>query len=242
MHKENIFDKEKVHFNLIKYKKFGKTFELVVEPDLAINLKATKSRSDEDIRNMLRAEKIFFDAQKGALADEKDLIEVFGTKDFFKIAKKMLDEGEVQLTSEYREQLREEKRKKIVQLIHRVCIDPKSGLPHPVTRIENAIHEAKVKIDEYASAEDQLQEVINKLKPIIPIKMEEKLITITMNMHQAAKLRGIMLGYGTIEHEEWYGEMYICKLKVPAGIYADLVDELNGKTHGGVDIKVENKN
>ncbi len=239
MHKENIYDKEKIHFNLIKYKKFGKTFELVVEPDLAIALKASKNRSDEDIRNMLRAEKIFFDAQKGELADEKDLIDVFGTKDFFKVAKKMLDDGEVQITSEHREKLREEKRKKIVQLIHRLCIEPKSGTPHPVQRIENAMNEAKVKIDEYASAEDQLQDIIHKLKPIIPIKIEEKIITITMNMHQAAKLRGIMQGYGTIENENWYGEMYACKMKVPAGIYADLVDELNGKTHGGIDIKEE---
>jgi ribosome maturation protein SDO1 len=239
MHKENIFDKEKVHFNMIKYKKFGKTFELVVDPDAAIKIKTSKSRTDEDIRNMLKAEKVFFDAQKGELADEKDLIDVFGTKDFFKIAKLMLDGGEVQLTSEYREQLREEKRKKITQLIHRLCVDPKSGLPHPVLRIENAMREAKVKIDEYASAEDQLQEIINKLKPIIPIKIEEKIISMTMNMHQAAKLRGIMLGYGTIEHEDWHGEMYTCKMKVPAGIYMDLVDELNGKTHGGIDIKLE---
>jgi ribosome maturation protein SDO1 len=239
MHKENIFDREKIHLNLVKYAKFGKTFELVVDPDVAVRFKGSRSISDEDLRSMLRAERVFFDAKKGEFADDLDLMNVFGTKDFFAVARKMLAEGEVQITSEYRERLREEKRKKLVQLIHRLCVDPKTGLPHPPLRIENAMHEAKVKIDEYASAEDQLQDVLAKLKPIIPIKIDEKIISITMNMHQAAKLRGVILGYGTLEHEEWYGEVYACRLKVPAGIYADMVDELNSKTHGGVDIKVE---
>ncbi len=30
------FDKEKVHFNLVRVQKFGKNFELVVDPDMAI--------------------------------------------------------------------------------------------------------------------------------------------------------------------------------------------------------------
>ncbi|MGV8168597.1 MAG: ribosome assembly factor SBDS [Candidatus Nanoarchaeia archaeon] len=239
MHKENIYDKEKVHFNLAKYQKYGLTFELVVEPDLAVAYKTSKSKTEEDFRAMLRAEKIFFDAKKGELADEEDLIKVFGTKDFFKIAKKIIEEGEIQLTAEYREKLREEKRRKIIELIHRMCVDPKTGLPHPVLRIENAMHEAKVKIDEYQKAEDQVQEIISKLKPIIPIKVDEKIINITMPLHYAAKLRGTLSGYGSIESEQWVGDHYLCKIKVPAGIYLDLMDELNSKTHGSADIKTE---
>lgn len=239
MHKENIFDREKVHFNLIRFQKFGKNFELVVEPDLAISLKKSKNKSDESIREMLKAEKVFSDAKKGELAEQKDLLEVFGTADFFGVAKKMIEEGEIQLTSEYREQLRIEKRKKIVQMIHGVCIEPKSGLPHPILRIENALEEAKVKIDENKSAEDQVNEIISKLKPIIPIKVDEKISILTMPLHYASKLRGILSGYGRIESEEWLGDNYICRIRVPAGIYADLLDELNSRTHGSVDARLE---
>lgn len=239
MRKENIFDKEKIHFNLIRVQKFGKNFELVVEPDLAISLKKSKNKSDENIREMLKAEKVFSDAKKGELAEQKDLLEVFGTVDFFGVAKKMIEEGEIQLTSEYREQLRIEKRKKIVQMIHRVCIEPKSGLPHPILRIENALEEAKVKIDENKSAEDQVNEIISKLKPIIPIKVDEKISILTMPMHYASKLRGILSGYGHIESEDWLGDNYVCRIRVPAGIYADLLDDLNSRTHGSVDARLE---
>lgn len=239
MHKENIFDKEKVHFNLVRVQKFGKTFELVVEPDAAIALKNSKIKSDEKIREMLRAEKIFSDAKKGKLADESDLLNVFGTDDFFGIAKKMIEEGEIQLTSEYREKLREEKRKKIMQMIHRICIEPKSGLPHPIIRIENAMEEAKVKIDENKPAEDQISEIVSKLKPIIPIKIDEKTSVLTMPLHYASKLKSTLSSYGQIESEEWLGDNYICRIRVPAGIYADLLDELNSKTHGSVDARLE---
>ncbi|MFA6072752.1 MAG: ribosome assembly factor SBDS [Candidatus Woesearchaeota archaeon] len=239
MHQENIFSKEKVHFNLVKYNKFGKNFELVVDPDLAIAYKMSKLKSEENLREILRAEKIFSDAKKGSSVDEKDLITVFGTSDFFKIARKMVDEGEIQLTAEYREKLREEKRKKIIQLIHRMCIDPRTNLPHPVLRIENAMNEARVKIDEYQKAEDQMQEIISKLKPIIPIKVDEKIVILTMPVHYASKLKGILAGFGTIEKEDWLGDDFVCRMKIPAGIYMDLIDELNKKTHGSVDVRIE---
>jgi ribosome maturation protein SDO1 len=239
MRKENIFDKEKVHFNLIKYQKYGKNFEIVVDPDAAILLKNTKIKTEENIREMLRAEKIFSDAQKGSLADEGDLINIFGTSEFFGVARKMLEDGEIQLTSEYREKLRAEKRKKIVQIIHRICIEPKSGLPHPILRLENAMEEAKVKINENKPAEDQVNEIISKLKPIIAIKVDEKTCIITMPMHYASKLKNILQGYGQIESENWSADHYVCRIKIPAGIYVDLIDDLNSRTHGSVDIREE---
>jgi ribosome maturation protein SDO1 len=242
MHKENIFIKEKVHFNVLRIQKFGKNFELVVDPDLAIALKSSKLKSEESIREMLKAEKVFADAKKGELAEENDLQTVFGTVDFFGIPKKMIEDGEIQLSAEYREKLRAEKRKKIVQIIHRICIEPKSGLPHPVLRIENAMEEAKVKIDENKPAEDQVNEIISKLKPIIPIKVDEKTVILTMPLHYGSKLKTILVGYGQIESEEWMGEHYVCRIRVPAGIYADLLDELNSKTHGSVDVREEKAN
>lgn len=242
MHPENIYDKERVSFNLVRYQKFGKNFELAVEPDLAIAFKNSKNKSDESLREMLRAEKIFSDTKKGLLADENDFETVFGTKDFFKIARKMIDEGEIQLTAEFREKMRAEKRKHIVQIIHRLCIDPKTNLPHPQIRIENAMEEAKVKIDENKKAEDQVQDIISKLKPIIPIKVDEKVLTLTMPLSHGSKLKGTLSGYGTIETEDWLGDHYVCRIRIPAGIYADLLDELNAKTHGSVDVVEEKQN
>jgi len=238
-HKQQIYDKEKVQFNLVKYQKHGKTFELVVDPDLAIAFKEKSEKNVEDMMEVLRAEKIFFDAKKGEFASPESLREVFGTEKFSDVAMKMLKEGEIQLTSEHREKLRAEKRKKIIYLIHRATINPQTNTPHPVTRIENAMDEAKVKIDEFKKAEDQISDILRLLKPIIPIKTEEVIMSITLTVAYASKLQGILKGYGRIENEMWTGDSYYCKLKIPAGIQEELMDEFNSKTHGTAQIEVE---
>ena len=237
---EKTFDPEKVHFNLVKFSKFGKNFELVVDPDLAIDYKDRKKDSKEDLSDVLKAEKIFFDAQKGHFAPEEDIIQVFGTTDVLSVAQKMISEGEIQLTSEHREKLRAEKRRKIIQIIHRSAVDPKTGLPHPEIRIENAMNEAKVKISEMKKAEDQIQDVLSALKPIMPIKFDEKTVVINLPLQFAAKLHGLLKNYGKIESEQWLGDgSYTCKMKIPAGMQADIMDELNNKTRGAVQIKFQ---
>ncbi|MCF7872269.1 ribosome assembly factor SBDS [Candidatus Woesearchaeota archaeon] len=239
-HKQQIYDKEKIQFNLIVYKKFGNNFEIAVDPDLAINYKNKKNKTREDIEELLRAEKIFSDTKKGLEASETELIQAFGTTEIHKIVQKMLEEGDIQLTNEYREHLRQEKRKKIINLIHRQAIDPKTGIPHPQTRIENAMNEAKIKIDEFKKAEDQIQDILHKLKPIIPIKIDQKIFLIQLQVQHASKLINTLKNYGKILKETWSADgSYNCELKIPAGLQEELMDELNNKTHGTVQINTK---
>ena len=236
---EKIFAHEKVQFNLVRFQKFGKNFEIVVDPDLAIDFKNKDSDSVEELSELLKSGKIFSDAKKGEIANEEDVEKAFLTTDFFKAALKLIKQGEIQLSSEHREKLREEKRKQIINTIHRVAIDSRTGLPHPVTRIESALAEAKVKIDEYKKAEDQIQDIISKLKPIIPIRVEEKSLQIKIPVQFAAKLQGYLRAQGKMESEDWLSDgSFVCKLKVPVGTYADLTYELGSKTKGSAEINV----
>ncbi len=238
--KKQIFDREKVHFNLVKYQKHGKNFELAVDPDLAIKYKKTGKKDEEALRELLRSEKVFEDVSKGLIASEENIDLVFKKNNFFDIANTMLLEGEIQLTAEYREKLRDEKRRRIVQLIHRSAINPKTNTPHPVSRIEDAIVEAKIKIDEFKKPEDQVQEILSKLKPILPIKFEERTLNIRLPLQYAAKLHSLLKGYGRLEKENWLPDgSFMCKLKIPAGISNEVFDELNSKTHGTVNIEIE---
>lgn len=237
--RRQTYDQEKVSFNLIKYSKFGLDFEVVVDPDLAISAKNKLSNSKEDILDLLKAQKIFSDAKKGIVSTEEDVLKVFGTKDVYQIVLKMLKEGEIQLTSEHREKLREEKRRKIITLIHQTTINPQNGIPHPTTRIENAMNEAKVKISEFARAEDQIKEIIQKLKPIIPIKKDDAEIHIKLPLHYGSSLRSLLLKYGDIKAEDWRADSFLCTLQIPAGLKQELIDELNNKTKGEVEINLE---
>jgi len=55
----------------------------------------------------------------------------FGTTDTLKIADIILKKGVLQLTTEQRRKMVEDKRKQIIDFISRQAVDPKTNLPHP---------------------------------------------------------------------------------------------------------------
>ncbi len=229
-------DHEKVSFNLAKLKKGGMNFEVAVDPDLAIDINKGKNI---DIRDAVRSEKIFSDVKKGLLAPENKLEELFGTSEPLKIAERIIREGEIQLTEEYREKLREEKKKKILSIIHRNGVDPKTNLPHPVQRIENAMDEAKVKIDMFKSADDQIEGIIKKLQPVLPIRFEVKRIKLKFPPEYAGKAYSLLSGFAHPENETWNQDgSFNCEVEIPAGIEPDFYDKLNSATHGNIETEV----
>lgn len=232
------YSKEKVHFNLARLKKNGRNFEVAIDPDKAV---AYKERKLEDIREVLMADKIFQDVKKGVLSPESDLKMTFGNLDTDEIAEFILRKGELQLSTTYREQIQEQKRKQILETIHRNAINPETNLPHPIIRLENAFAEARIKIDDKKSAEDQVNDIVKKLRPVIPIKIETKKLQIHLSDKYALKYFKTIHAYGKVLTETWMDDgCYLCTVEIPAGIYLDLIDDLSKKTHGGAEIKIMN--
>ncbi len=230
-------DREKVKLNVARMKSSGETFEVVVDPDKAMLF---RKGGISDIGDVLQSEHIFDDAKKGLLTAESRLQDVFGTKDAAAVAKRIILEGDIQLTEEYRNSLREEKRRKIIDLIHRNAIDPTNGHPIPATRIENAIAEAKARIDETRSAEDQIQDILHKLKPIMPIKFDTKRIEVRIPQRYAKHAFGILKRYGTVSRNEWSHDGAVRFLiEIPAGMQDEFYDTLNKETHGSSETRVE---
>ncbi len=232
------FDPEKgsVSFNLAKLKKGEHTFEVVIDPDLAIRL---KHGEDVDVSDAVKSLHIFYDAHKGLLASEHELNRVFGTSEPEEIAKRIIQEGEIHLTTKQREEIRERKLKQVIDLIHTNAIDPRTGLPIPPARIEAAIKEAKVHIEPTKKIERLLKEVVDKIKLVMPIRFEKKLLQVILNSVYAAKVYGVLKELGDISSEEWLSDgSFMCKLTVPAGRVNDVMDKLNNLTHGSVEVKV----
>ncbi len=214
----------------------GATFEILVDPYLARDLKEGKS---VDIRNLLAIDKIFKNARRGEAASEETIKKVFGTTDVFKVAEEIIKRGEVQLTTEQRRQMREEKFKQIVTIIARRAINPQTGTPHPPARIEEALREAKVHIDEFASAEEQIPRVVKALQPILPLKFEMRKIAAKIPPAYVGKAQAVVRKLGTLKQEEWMNDgSWIVLLEIPAGIQSEVYEKLNEVTKGEVEIKV----
>lgn len=229
------FGKEKPHFNLARMKAGGENFEVVIKPDVAVAFRAGQG----DIKDVLVYDRVFADAKKGLAASEHIMKNVFKTIDHFEVAKQIIQRGEIQLTADYRDRLREEKRKAIINIIHRMAVDPRTNFPHPPNRIEAAIEEAKVRIDENKKAEDQIQDIVKQLMPVLPIKFEVREVEFRIPAQFAARAYPILKGFGTLQKDAWQNDgSLVAVVEVPAGMQQELFSELNKLTHGDVESKV----
>lgn len=221
---------------IARLKTSGQNFEILVDCNNAL---AVREGKNVDLHDVLAAMRIFSDAKKGLEASEHAMKQIFGTSDVEDVAKTIIHKGEIQLTQEYRESLREEKRKQIISIIHRNGVDPKTHLPHPPQRIENAFIEAKVHVDEFRPVQEQVQEALKKLRPILPIKFETKEIAIKLPPEFAPKCYAIVKQFGTILREEWQSNgNWIAVVELPGGMESDFYDRLNKICHGNLEAKV----
>ncbi len=223
------------HINTARLKKGSDVFEIVIDPEKAMAARHGKA----DIRDAVRVPKVFSDAKKGMLASEQRMQAVFGTTDPWEVAKKIIADGEIQLTASYREQLREQKRRQIVDFIRRNGVDPRTHAPHPAQRIEAAMVEAKVRIDEFRPVEQQVQDVLKSLRPILPIKFETKDIELTIPAQYASKANSVVKQFGKVLNEQWQNDgSWKGVVEIPGGMEQELYDKLNALTHGEVIARV----
>lgn len=214
----------------------GTTFEVLVDPELALSLRAGGS---VDMRSLLASDKIFKDSKKGDMASEEMIRKVFGTTDVFKVAEQIVKKGEVQVTTEQRRRMREQRLRQVVAIISRRAVNPQTGLPHPPTRIETAINEAKVQIDEYKSAEEQIPKIVKALAPILPLKFETKRIAIKIPASYVGKVQRTVREFGTVKQEQWLNDgSWAVVVEIPAGVQGEFFDRLNDLTRGEVETKV----
>lgn len=223
---------------LARLKTHGKNFEVLVDCNNAVSLKSGK---DIDLREVLAAMKIFSDAKKGMEASETEMKEIFSTDNVEEIATKIIKDGDIQLTSEYRDELKEKKRKKIVGIIHMNGVDPKTHMPHPPQRIENALAEAKFHVDEYKPVKKQVEEALKMLQPIIPIKFEVKEIAVKFPAEFGAKAYPLVKEFGTIKKDDWLTDgSWAVVIELPGGLEEEFYDKINKLTKGDVEAKVLN--
>ena len=227
---------EDAALNVARYvKEKSKHFEVAIDPDAAAAFREGKI---SDIRDVLKSEGIFTDTKKGIRPTEKELMDTFGTTDHIKVAEIIVKKGLVQYSEKYREAQREQKKRRIMELVRVNCIDAQTGHPLPVQRIENAFEAARVSIKEGKTAEDQLQDIITELRTVLPLKMDVKTYDLSIPMKFASNSRNMIKQYGPARQEKWGTDGSLSmRIEVPAGLSEEFFDKVNALTHGEAQIK-----
>jgi len=223
------------HTIIARFEKAGEKFEILVDPKNGYDYKIGAKK---DFSNVLLVDEIFKDANKGERQTASAIKKAFGTEDASEIAKKIIKDGDLQLTTDQRRKLLEDKRKKVIEMIARNCIDPRAKTPHPPIRIENALEQAKFHFDAFKSVEEQMEEAIEAIREIIPISMEKLKIAVKIPAEFANRAYGALKEYGISKEEFGNDGSLIAVCEIPAGIQGDFYNRLNKLTSGQVQTKV----
>ncbi|ADV65611.1 ribosome assembly factor SBDS [Desulfurococcus mucosus] len=221
---------------IARYEAKGHRFEVLVDPDLALKIKEGKPVS---IDEAIAGDFVYKDARKGLKASPESMREVFGTDDPRTVALEIVKRGELQLTTEQRRKLLEEKKAQILNLIARNAVDPKTKLPIPLKRLELAMEQARVTIDPYKPAEQQMEHIVSQLAKVIPIKVAKAYVAVRIPSEHAGKALKPLQSFGVSKKVQWRedGSLYM-ELEIPAGLQQELIDRVNALTKGSGEVKI----
>lgn len=216
-----------------------KHFEILVHPERGLEV---KKGEEVDLEDLVAMNEVYEDVEKGKKVSQKELNRVFGTNDFKEIAYKIIREGEVQLTTKQRKEMRKKKRKEIADTIARRAVNPQTDKPHPPKRIKNAMDEAGVHVNEMKDAKDQVSDVIDDLRPILPISIETIRIAVRVPAEHAGEASGKLRDIGKLQKEEWRNDgSWMVIVEMPAGLQDKFYKKVNSLTKGNAETKIMNK-
>ncbi|WP_267639746.1 ribosome assembly factor SBDS [Haloarchaeobius amylolyticus] len=216
----------------------GARFEVLVDPDAALAIK--RGEFEGDLEDVIAAEDVFEDASRGDRPAEDDLEKVFETTDPMAIIPEVIKRGEIQITAEQRREMQEQKRKQLIQKIARNAVNPQmDNAPHPPDRIESALEQAGFQVDPMEPVESQVDDALDALRPVIPIRFDEVTIAVHVPADYAGSTQAKVRNYGDLEREEWQNDgSWVGVVTFPAGMQNDFYDMVNDMTSGEAETRI----
>ncbi|MCK4399837.1 ribosome assembly factor SBDS [Candidatus Bathyarchaeota archaeon] len=223
-------------YTLVRYQIGSEKFEIMVDPDKGL---AYKRGEPGEVRNVLLVDTIFTDANKGEKASAEKLEKAFGTSDPLEVAEILFEKGIFQLNTQQRREMMEQKWRQIIHIISRTYVDPKTKLPHPPVRIENALEDVRVQIDPLKDAEEQVKDVVDALRHILPMSSDNIQIAIKVPAEYTGKSYGIAKDFGEIKRDEWQSDgSWIAVVELPAAMQVEMLEALGKSTQGNIQSKI----
>ena len=213
----------------------GEEYQIMVDPDSSLEFRKGKSIS---MAKILAVEEVFKDAKRGERHKSSAVQKAFGTEDITAIAQRILKEGQIALTTDQKRKMVEQKREAIAMLIAQEATDPRTGAPHTLLRITQAMEKARLDIDPIKDAAEQVEATLAKIKLIIPIKLSRRKIAIKVGPEHAHHAYG-MLKLHAVQKEQWTSDgSFICVVEVPAGLVGEFFDKLNKATQASAQTRM----
>lgn len=214
----------------------GQKFEILVDPNKALDF---KRGAKMDLREVLAYPVVYKDTKTTEAVASADLQKAFGTTDPVRAAEKIIRDGEIQLTTEQRRAMVEQRRTQISSIIARKGVNPQTNAPHPQQRIIGVMEQVGVMIDPFADAESQVDKVVKAIRTVIPIKFEKVLLQVKIPPQHSGKAFPILKSSGGLKSEQWLNDGSLqANVEILAGVQEEFFQKLANATRGEYESKV----
>lgn len=221
---------------VVKFSFEGNKFEILVRPDPALEYKLGKRK---DLYGVMVSDEIYTDSSRGTRASSDSLLKAFRTEDPADVARQILQKGDLNLTTDQRRKMTEAKRRQIVERISKTFVDPRSHLPHPPLRIEHAMKDARVSVDPQKGVAEQVKDVVERLRGVIPLKSENMDLEIVVPAQYAARSYSIIRSTGTVKSENWLSNGSLkAVLEISAAERLNVIERLGSATKGTATVEM----
>jgi ribosome maturation protein SDO1 len=221
-------------FTIVRLSAGNEKFEILVKPDPALEYKLGKKM---DISNIMISDEIYSDANKGTRSSTEKLMKQFKTTDQLEIAKQIMAKGDLNMNTDQRRKMIEEKKRQIVEYINKNFVDPKTHTPHPISRINAVVDEARLAIDPFKRLDDQIKNFIEPLRKVLPLKSEVLELTVTVPTQFSGQSFSVFRSIGEIKSEQWLsdGSLQVV-LNLNAGMKSSFLDRIGTATKGSAQV------
>ena len=216
----------------------GERFEVLVDPDAALAIK--RGEFEGDIEDVIAAEDVFEDAATGDRPPETALEDVFETTDPLEIIPEVIERGEIQITAEQRREMQAQKHRQLVNQIARNAVNPQmDNAPHPPERIESALEETDFRIDPMEPVESQVDDALDALRPVIPIRFDTITVATQLPPEYAGSGQAQIREFADLQEEEWQADgSWIGVVEFPAGLQNEFYNLVNEVTSGEAETQI----
>jgi len=223
-------------FQLVRYQKGKKKFEIMTKQGAVTKFKAGKL----GFNKVCSTTTIFTNVKKGEQAKEADLQEVFETTNEEKICELILKMGKLQLTAKERDAKVQQKKMEILNYIHSNWEDPKTKLPHPMVRLQNAHKAAKCKVDVEGDVTKQAEDAVKKMQgELYFAKISHIQGRLTLAMKYMGVVEGMIRRFATVTKTDYLGSSVVYEFECSRGRLEQFQGALFKPTDGNYKLTLE---
>ena len=227
--------------------------EAIITYDVFTDAQKGERATTEDLINIIIKGKLHIlrekgeEVPKGYVEEVKKKLEDYDEDKLREEASKyIMLMGTLKLPKYLRDELLEKKEKQIIAYLQKYAINPATKAPYPPEVLKDAISKlisgegaGRVVIDPLREVNEQLPQIIESLKSILPIKLE----VIIAKLHVPAKYVGQAYSriekYGTVKESSWKDDGSLeAIVEVPGGQFVNFSKELNDLTKGNYKVEI----